>query len=262
MKLRVENVCWSVDHQPILQEICLEVQAGTFVGIIGPNGSGKSTLLRCVYRALKPHAGSIHLDECNLFSLSPRKSAQRMAVVLQEMPTQFDFTVREMVAMGRTPHKTMFESDTAEDHGIVESALGQVKMLHCAERNFSTLSGGEKQRVLIARALAQQTDFLVLDEPTNHLDIRYQLEVLELVKTLGMTTLAALHDLNLAAYYCDLLYVLNAGQVVASGTPEAVLTETMIRDVYGVSAEVIPHPRTGKLQVTYFPSALDAKVGA
>jgi iron complex transport system ATP-binding protein len=256
VKLHVEQVGWNVEKQPIIREICLDVHPGEFIGLIGPNGSGKSTLLHCVYRALKPQAGFISLEGQDLATMPPRQAAQQMAVVLQETPMPFDFTVREMVFMGRTPHKTLFENDTRADETSVDEALRQVNMTAFAERSFSTLSGGEKQRVLIARALAQQTEFLVLDEPTNHLDIRYQLEILDLVKYLRVTTLAALHDLNLAAFYCDRLYLLCDGEVVAQGTPEDILTAALIRDVYGVSADVVRHPVTGKPHITYFPAGV------
>ena len=256
MTLDVQGVGWSVDVQQIITDIQLTVETGAFVGLLGPNGSGKSTLLRCIYRGLKPDAGSISLDGENLLALPPRNAARRMAVVLQESQSQFDFTVQEMVLMGRTPHKSAFDPDTADDWEVVAGALTQVNMLDFAERSFSTLSGGEKQRVLIARALAQQSQFLMLDEPTNHLDIRYQLEILDIVRGLSVTTLTALHDLNLAALYCDRLYVLSEGYVVASGPPEDVLTADRIYEVYGVRADVATHPATGKPHITYFPAGV------
>lgn len=260
MNLNVQNVSWDVEAQRIIHDISLNVQSNEFVGLLGPNGSGKSTLLRCIYRSLKPSTGTIHLNERDLLTVPAKEAAQKMAVVLQESPIQFDFTVREMVMMGRTPHKKLLDADTSEDWQLVENALIQVNMLSFADRSFSTLSGGEKQRVLIARALAQQAQFLVLDEPTNHLDIRYQLEILDLVSSLGVTTLAALHDLNLAAIYCDRLYVLKAGEVVAEGTPSDILTSELIAEVYGVSAEVALHPLTGKLNITYLPASLQERV--
>ncbi|MEM9954839.1 MAG: ABC transporter ATP-binding protein [Chloroflexota bacterium] len=260
MNLDVQRVSWEVETQRIIHDIRLRVQANEFVGLLGPNGSGKSTLLRCIYRSLQPSTGEMYLNGQNLLTLPAKEVAQKMAVVLQESPIQFDFTVREMVAMGRTPHKKLFDADTSEDWQLVEDALMQVNMLGFAERSFSTLSGGEKQRVLIARALTQQAKFLVLDEPTNHLDIRYQLEILDLVSSLGVATLAALHDLNLAAIYCDKLYILKAGEVVAEGTPNDILTAELIADVYGVSAEVSLHPLTGRLNITYVPASLQENV--
>ena len=217
------------------------------------NGSGKSTLLRCIYRVLRPHAGVIALDGDDVWKLAPRATAQRTAVVVQEPPSDFDFAVRDMVMMGRSPHLGLLERSTETDDRIVEEALERVGAAAFADRGFLTLSGGEKQRVLVARALAQQTSLLVLDEPTNHLDILHQLEVLELVRDLGVATLAALHDLNLAAAYCDRIYVLSAGEVVASGTPEEVLTPALVGRVFGVGAVRSVHPVTGKAQLCFYP---------
>lgn len=256
MKLQTEGVSWSVEAHKIVNDISLAVAEGEFVGLLGPNGSGKSSLLRTIYRILKPEAGLVTLDGANVWHLPPREVARQMAVVMQERSGDFDFSVHEIVMMGRNPHKGMFDRDTTQDFQLVEEALARVDMTAFAGRSFLTLSGGEKQRVLIARALVQQAHFLVLDEPTNHLDIHYQLEILELVKHLGVTALAALHDLNLAAFYCDRLYVLKAGQVVASGSPEVVLNPDLIRTVYGVWSEVSTHPLTGKLTITFFPEQL------
>ena len=244
MKLQTENVSWSVEGKKIIDAITLTVAEGEFVGLLGPNGSGKSSLLRTIYRILKPDAGLIELAGANVWQLSARDVAGQMAVVMQERTGEFDFSVHEMVMMGRNPHKGMFDRDTLHDFQLVNNALERVDMTDFAQRSFLTLSGGEKQRVLIARALVQQAKFLVLDEPTNHLDIHYQLEILDLVKKLGVTTIAALHELNLAAFYCDQLYVLKAGRLVASGPPEDVLRPDLIRQVYGVWSEVATHPLT------------------
>lgn len=259
MNLSVESVSWHADAKPIIEDILLNVDAGELVGLIGPNGSGKSTLLRCIYRVLKPMTGQIALDGRSFTTMPVQESARRMAVVVQESSVEFEFTVREMVLMGRTPHKTLFAQDTVEDWQIVEQALTQVHMDALAEQRFNTLSGGEKQRVLLARALAQQPQFLVLDELTNHLDIRYQLEILDLVCSLGVTTLAALHDLNLAAFYCDRIYVLQQGRIVACGSPNDVLTADLIRSVYNVAVEVMIHPHTQKPHITFFPASLNRR---
>ena len=253
MNLQAENVSWSVAAKQIVDAVSLVVDEGEFVGLIGPNGSGKSSLLRTIYRILQPDTGVIELDGTNVWDVTPSEVARQMAVVMQESTGDFDFSVREIVMMGRNPHKGMFDRETVWDIQLVDDALDQVGIIDFAQRSFLTLSGGEKQRVLIARALVQQAKFLVLDEPTNHLDIHYQLEILELVKSLGTTTIAALHELNLAALYCDRLYVLKQGQLVASGTPEAVLHPDLIRDVYGVWSEVSLHSLTGKLTITFFP---------
>ncbi|MBA2712791.1 MAG: ABC transporter ATP-binding protein [Rubrobacteraceae bacterium] len=256
MKLEVENVVWGAEGQKILRGVSLEVGPGEVVGLIGPNGSGKTSLLRCVYKVLKPQAGLISLGEEDVLRTSVRRMARRTAVVPQETPGEFDFTVREIVAMGRSPHKGLFERETAGDLEIVEDSLARVGMLPFAGRQFRTLSGGEKQKILVARALAQRAKLLVLDEPTTHLDVGHQLEVLELVKNLRVSTLAALHDLNLAALFCDRLHVLHGGEIFASGSPEEVLTPRLIREVYGVASEVDIHPATGKPHVVFVPEGL------
>lgn len=260
MKLIAENVSVTLEKKSILQDVGMQVQTGEFVGLIGPNGSGKSTFLKSIYRVMKPDAGWISLDGEDMYRLSPRESAQRMAVVRQESSVEFDFSVMEIVLMGRSPHKRLFQADTEEDGRICEDALARVGMQSYSRRSFFTLSGGEKQRVLIARALAQQAQFLVLDEPTNHLDVRYQLQVMDLVKTLGISVVAALHDLNIAAMYCDRLNVINGGEIVASGTPDDILNPGLIREVFGVETEVLIHPITGKKHVYYFSEACRADV--
>jgi iron complex transport system ATP-binding protein len=253
MKPQLDSVSWGTDGKQILHKVNLEAAAGEFVGLIGPNGSGKSSLLRCIYRVLEPDAGWISLDGDDVWKLNVRQMARRTSVVLQESQSEFDFTVFEMVLMGRAPHLGTFDRETEADRQIVQTALAKVGLKDLSDRNFFSLSGGEKQRVMVARAIAQQARFLVLDEPTNHLDIRYQLEILESIKKLEGTCIAALHDLNLAAAYCDRLYVLQAGAIVASGTPQAVLTSDLISTVYGVGADVKVHPKTEKLHIVFFP---------
>ena len=252
MRLQVDHVSWSVDGKPILRDISLAVEPGSITGLIGPNGSGKSTLLRCIYRALRPDSGTITLDGNDLIRMDSRETARRVAVVLQEYPSDFQFTVGEIVSMGRNPHKGMFDRDTAADRGIIREALSRVGLAGFSHRNFNTLSGGEKQRAIIARTLAQQASFLVLDEPTNHLDIRYQLETMELVRDLGLTTLAALHDLNIAADYCDVIHVIDGGRIVASGRPAEVLQSHIIAKVFGVGALVSADPLTGRPHVSFY----------
>lgn len=258
MKLKVEQVSVELDKKGILHNIELDVKTGEFVALIGPNGSGKSTLLKSIYRVNKPDAGWISLDGQDVYSLAPREMAQRMAVVRQEASVEFDFSTMEILLMGRSPHKKLFEAETDEDYRLCEQALARVGMKDYAQRSFFTLSGGEKQRVLIARALVQQAKFLVLDEPTNHLDIRYQLQMMDVVKALGITALAALHDLNIAAMYCDRLYVMAGGEVVASGTPEEILHPDLIRVVFGVESEVTHHPVTGKRHVFFYSEGYGA----
>ncbi|GEB59313.1 ABC transporter ATP-binding protein [Streptomyces gardneri] len=237
-----------------LRSADLTVRAGETVGLIGPNGSGKTTLLRCVYGTLTATAGRATLDGDDLHALGPKARARRVATVPQDSGTEFELTVRELVALGRSPHKRFWEGDTGADRDRVEAALARVGLAELADRPFPTLSGGERQRALVARALVQDPALLVLDEPTNHLDIRHQLDVLALVRTLGTTNLLALHDLNLAGAYCDRLYVMVEGRVVTGGTPAEVLTPALLTAVYGVDAEVIPHPRTGSPTVVYLHS--------
>ncbi|WP_189424374.1 ABC transporter ATP-binding protein [Devosia pacifica] len=236
--LNVDRVSVDIEGRRIVNEVVFSLERGQFLGLVGPNGSGKTSLLRAIYRVLAPRSGRVEVAGDSVWALSPRDVAKRLAVVAQERMGEFDFTVSELVGMGRTPHKRLMERDTASDFAIVEESLRQVGMLELRDRQFMNLSGGEKQRALVARALAQQAEFLVLDEPTNHLDIRHQLELLELVRSLGVTTIAALHDLSLAARYCDALVMMKDGCVIESGSPQQVLTAERIEAVYGVRARL------------------------
>ena len=255
MRVQAGGVSVEIDGTPIVGGCDLVAAPGEVVGLVGPNGSGKSTLLRAIYRVLRPVAGAVHLDEDDVWELAPRSAAQRLAVVAQESPGEFDFLVDDVVAMGRTPHKRLFERDSADDRAIVSDALARVGMTAFGGRVFATLSGGEKQRVLVARALAQQSKVLILDEPTNHLDIRAQLELLELVRGLGVTTIAALHELNHAAAYCDRVYVMQKGAIVAVGAPRETLTPEVLREVFGVEAHGSVHPATGRFHLVFAPLA-------
>ncbi len=253
MKVEVQDLVWEAAAKKILKGISLAVQPGTFVGVIGPNGSGKSSLLRCIYRLYRPESGVVCLNGTDVWELSAKEHARQTAVVLQESGQDFGLTVREVVLMGRTPHKGLFASDTQKDWDLVEESLRQVDMYEFWDRPLSQLSGGEKQRVMIARALVQQPQLLILDEPTNHLDVRHQFEVLELCADLGITVMASLHDLNLAASYTEYLYLLKDGQVLVEGTPEEVLTPQWIQAVFGVDATVIWNGKTGRLSISMTP---------
>lgn len=252
MNIHAEDVELSLGGSRILQKIGLDVRSREFVGVIGPNGSGKSTFLKCIYRVLKADSGAIALDGTPINAFSVRETAKKLAVLSQHNYYNFEFTVRDIVLMGRSPHKRMMERDTHEDFAIVEDSLRRVGMIHCIDRIFSTLSGGEQQRIILARALAQRTECLILDEPTNHLDIKYQLQILDVVKGLNATVLAAFHDLNIAAMYCDRIFAIEAGRVVASGTPAEVLTPSLIRRLYEVDADVRFEP-DGQLNIVYHP---------
>ncbi|MEU7646446.1 ABC transporter ATP-binding protein [Streptomyces huasconensis] len=253
-ELVITGITLTAGAHRLVEDVSLTARPGEVIGLVGPNGSGKSSLLRAVYRVLRPETGRVSVDGTDAWSLPVRQLARRVAAVVQESGADFDLSVREVVAMGRTPHKRLLDGDTAEDAALIQTALASVDATGLADRPFDRLSGGERQRVLIARALAQQPSLLVLDEPTNHLDVRHQLQVLGTLRKLPTTVLVALHDLNLAAYYCDRLYVLRDGRVTASGAPAEVLTPRLLDEVYGVASEVTVHPRTGAPQVTFLPA--------
>lgn len=239
MNITAENIKMKIGDNEILKGVSIDSKNREFVGIIGPNGSGKSTLLKSIYRILKPNDGCIKLGDMDISKMSIKESAKKMAVVSQHNYYNFDFTVKEVVSMGRSPHKKNLERDNIEDFEIVKESLQKVGMSEFSNRSFSTLSGGEQQRVILARALAQKTPCLILDEPTNHLDIKYQLSLLNIVKSLDLTVISAIHDLNIAAMYCDRLFVMKDGQIVASGTPQDILTKELIKEIYEIDVEII-----------------------
>ena len=208
--------------------------------------------MKCVYRVQKPTEGKLVFDGKLLDEMSYRESALKLAVVAQHNFYNFDFTVLDVVLMGRSPHKKMMERDNLKDYTLARDAIKLVGLEGFEERNFSTLSGGEQQRVILARALTQETECLVLDEPTNHLDIRYQLEIMDSVKSLDLTVAAAIHDLNIAAMYCDRLIAIRDGQVAGVGTPAELLTEEFIRDLYQVDSKV-EIDETGRMHIIYLP---------
>jgi iron complex transport system ATP-binding protein len=240
MNITCSEICWSAGKRRILDQVSLTAATGEFTGIIGPNGSGKSTLLRCLYRALPPDSGQMFFDNREIRSFSRRELAVHMAAVLQESFAECPFTVIEMVLMGRYPHHSAFSSLNREDQDKARHALEQTDLVGMEATLFQRLSGGEKQRVMIARALCQETPILILDEPTNHLDIRHALALLRLIKEMQKTTLVVLHDLNLAASYCDKVFVLENGRVAAAGEPGSLFTPSLLREIFGVEAEVNP----------------------
>lgn len=252
MNIEVKDVSIVLSRKQIVTDASLKVREKEFVGLLGPNGSGKTTLLKSIYRVLKPSSGVVLMDGTDMKTMTYRESARRMGVVSQFNNLSFDFTAMEMVLMGRSPHKRAFDRDTEEDYRIAEDALRRVDMLDFRDRSFLTLSGGEKQRIILARALAQQVEMLILDEPTNHLDIKYQIQIMDVVKSLGVGVLAALHDLNLTLMYCTYVYVLKEGRIVVHGPTEEVITEKLIEDVYEVDCSVARNPVSGKLNVTFF----------
>ena len=253
MDIKVERLKVQFGDREILKNISLDFPKQKFTGIIGPNGSGKSTMLKCIYRVLEPDSGVIYLNGKPLNQYTVKQSAQLQSVLAQHNYYNFDFEVLDVVLMGRSPYKNSMEDDNAEDYAIANEALRVVGMEKFAHSSFSLLSGGEQQRVMLARALTQQTECLILDEPTNHLDIKYQLQIMDIVKSLDLTVVAAVHDLNIAAMYCDRLVAIKNGQIVGMGTPRELLTEKFIYDMYEVRCRVDEEKSTGRINIVYLP---------
>lgn len=236
-----------------VKSVSLSIPHGSFVGVLGPNGSGKSSLLRALYRAVGLTEGTVWLDGTDIWQLDPTAVARQIAVVAQEEHIGFEYTTFEVVMMGRTPYTQGFARTRLQDEQLVAESLTAVGMARLAERQFDEMSGGERQRALIARALVQQSAVLILDEPTNHLDIHFQLDVLRRVKALNLTTIAALHDMNLASAWCDYVYVMDRGEIAAAGVPAEVLTPELIARVFAVKATPFVHPKTGTYQLLFDP---------
>ena len=232
-----EEVSWSEprNKKVILHPISFELMPGRILGIVGPNGSGKSTLLRLLYRYLRPTSGIVRVDGIDISKMPARQLACKVAAVLQEHPSDFSFTVREIVGLGRTPHRRWFGSaDGERDNEIMHFALTRLNLHELADRELSTLSGGERQRVMVARALAQEPTILILDEPTNHLDIRQQLETIKLLKDLQITIVTSLHDLNIASSCCDDVLLVKDGRSLGFGPPSSIFTESKITKAFQV----------------------------
>ncbi|MGW7312545.1 ABC transporter ATP-binding protein [Streptomyces sp. NPDC054865] len=245
------QLSWSVKGHQLLDNIDMAAHEGKTVGLLGPNGSGKSTLLRLLAGLRRPDTGSVRYDDTSLNDLHRRVLARRLAVVEQDVSAHHHVNVRQVVELGRTPFRGRFDALTEHDRRIVDAALERTDVTDKQHNSWHTLSGGEKQRTQLARALAQEPLEILLDEPTNHLDIRHQLELLDLLTSLDVTCVVALHDLNLAARYCDHIVILDYGQVAAAGAAEAVLTPELIKSVYGVDVLVDREPTTDALRITY-----------
>ncbi|OON94258.1 MAG: ABC transporter [Candidatus Epulonipiscioides saccharophilum] len=252
MEISTQNLRLEIDSKTIIENINIRANNKKFIGIIGPNGSGKSTLLKCIYRVLKPSSGTVFLDNQSLNSIHVKESSKKLSVVSQHNFYNFDFTIEEVVIMGRTPHKRRLEADSSKDFEIVDNCLKKVGMYGFKGRSFNTLSGGEQQRIILARALAQETPSLILDEPTNHLDIKYQLQLLDIVKSLDITILSAIHDLNMATMYCDYIYAMKNGSIILEGTPKEVITAENIREIFEVFAKVYTD-EWDRLNIVYYP---------
>ncbi|MBM7624409.1 heme ABC transporter ATP-binding protein [Sporohalobacter salinus] len=258
IKLEVDELSYKYDNLKVLQEVSFSVSRGEFIGLIGPNGSGKSTLLKNINSILYPDAGKVYLDNFNLQDLGKKEIAKKLAVVPQNNNVNFDFTVEEIVLMGRAPYIGRFESESTKDYKIVREAMELTNTLKLAERPISQLSGGERQRVILARSLAQQPEVLLLDEPTSNLDINYQLEIMNLLKKFNcehdLTVIVVLHDLNLASEYCDKLLLLEDGEIYDHGSPEEIITAENIEEVYGSEVIIRKHYPSNRPHITMLDS--------
>lgn len=237
--LSVQGVTWAPPRGEtrVLHPVSFDLGAGRVLGVVGPNGAGKTTLLRLLYRFHRPNTGIVKIDGTDIWSLSSRGAARKIAAVLQEQPSDFGLTVEDIVALGRTPHRQGFQAGLGQDDALVlDRVLHDLDLAPLRHRRLSTLSGGERQRVMVARALAQEPALLILDEPTNHLDIRHQLEVLDLIKHLSLTIVTSLHDLNLAVGLCDDVLLLKAGHLVGFGAPDQILSEAAVSQAFEIAA--------------------------
>ena len=254
MDIEVKDLEFSYRERKVLRSVSLKIGPGEFIGIMGPNGSGKTTLLRCLTNFLRPQSGEVLVDGTPVTDRTPRDVARHFAVVPQTSSTDFPFTVLDIVMMGRIPHAGgSFGGYTRHDLAKVREAMARTNTLQFERRPFGALSGGERQRVIIARALAQEPKALLLDEPTIYLDISGQIEVMDLVRRIGreqgMTVVAILHDVNLAARYCDKIVLLSQGSVEAVGPPAEVLTAELLQSVYGVDVAIRKDPMTNSIYV-------------
>jgi iron complex transport system ATP-binding protein len=262
MRMKLEAFSISYDYGIIkaVDDVSVSLGSGEFVGILGPNGSGKTTLLRMLSGASKPQGGTVLLDGEDVHKMGPKAVAKKIAVVPQNGYIPFPFSVFEVVMMGREPHMKRFSGESPEDFRIVSNAMEVAGLTHLAQRSVLDLSYGERQRVIVARALAQEPGILLLDEPTSHLDPGYQIEIMDVFKSLAESrnigVLAVLHDVNLASQYADRLIVLSKGKKVADGPPEEVITKELLENVYGIKAIIGTHPASGCPQVMLVPGGI------
>lgn len=253
MKLEVKDITYSIDQKLIVEGVSLGIKEGDFVGLIGPNGCGKSTLLKNIYRVYKPDSGTVYIDGREINEMTSREVAKEMSVMQQENNVEFDMTVYDMVMLGRFAHQNLWNNDKIQEKKIVEDAIKEVGMEGYEDRSFLSLSGGEKQRTLVARALVQQANLIILDEPTNHLDIGYQYQIMNILKAQDLTVFSSIHDMNIAACYCDKIIMMKSGHIVKVGTPEEVMVPAMIKDLFGVDTKITENPVTGKPNVIFLP---------
>ena len=254
MKLEVKDITYSIDGKTIVDSVSLEIEEGCFMGLVGPNGCGKSTLLKSIYRTYKPDSGAVYIDSRITDDMSNRELARELSVMQQENNVEFDMTVFDMAMLGRFAHQKMFGNDMLHERELVREALKEVGMEGYEERSFLSLSGGEKQRTLVARALVQKAPLIILDEPTNHLDIGFQYQIMSILKKQGLTVFSSVHDLNVASCYCDKIVLMKSGHIVAVGTPEEMFTPEMINKLFGVNTQVTVNSVTGKPNIVFIPS--------
>jgi len=252
--LQLQDVSFAYQKDSVVRQVSLDIHPGEFVGILGPNGSGKSTLLKLMGGLLKNDSGKVLFRETELRQYSKKRLAQSIAWIPQEHPMVFPFQVAEIVLMGRHPYLAPLTFETEQDFAIAGRAMKITDTAHLSGRSFNEISGGEKQRVVIASALAQEPEIMLLDEPTAALDIKYQLEVLSILKRLnhkdGMTLLMAMHDLHLASKFCQRLILINQGQIVRDGTPEQVLQKEVLEQVYGVRIKLFHDHEDGSVMIS------------
>ena len=255
--LRLDGVDFSYNGKNVLQRVDLSFSKGDFAGIIGPNGAGKSTLLRCIWGICRPLGGCIRLFGKPIGDFSLRERARRMGVVFQEEGDYFDFRVKDVVAMGRYPYLKRFRGESEEDRRAVRLAMEWTDTTYLADRLITNLSSGERQRVILARSLAQDPEILCLDEPTSYLDITHKIQIFEILRTLnlrkGVTVIVISHDLNFAAEYCEKIVLLDRGIVVKEGTPHDIYQAEILSSVYGASLTVVPNPYSSAPNVLVIP---------
>ena len=258
LMLKVKDLCFSYRERPVLKDVDLEVRKGEVVGILGPNGCGKTTLLKLLNRNLRPESGRVWMEDKDLEEVSKKEIARHIAVVPQGNEIRFAFTVRDIVMMGRMPFLQQFQGESSEDARIVEEAMRKTNISEFADRYINTMSGGERQRVIIARAIAQKPEIILLDEPTLHLDINHQFEVLDLVKRLskeeGLTVVIVSHDLPMVMRYCDRIVLIHDHKVFADGTPDEILTRENMKTVFNIDAVLEYDSTLGAKNVKMFGS--------
>lgn len=237
--INIENLSYNIKEKKILENISFNACKDKFIGILGANGSGKTTMLKHLYNAIVPYKKTVYIKGIPLEEYRQNDIAKNLSVMKQENNSDFDYRVIDIVLMGRLPYKKSLEDYSLEDHDIAMENLKKLGMKDFAQRNYNSLSGGEKQRVLIARALTQDTEIMILDEPTNHLDIYYQMFLMQILKKLSMTVISVFHDLNFASKFCDEIYVLKAGKILVSGKPDEVINPQIIKEAFNLESKII-----------------------